>query len=390
MLPRELLLRIGHGAPLRVLVSLLLLTLVQLAGSPCRAQSLPDQIVQDLKRNAASLNPLTVSWDRKRRSGLALEPLLDVIQSRDEKHFLEPEHDTVIYQQEKLWVNTKGAQWAGKKLVMINSDTAFDGELVYVSDSTTPIASVVIMDPAYLATQPDHFLYYCEYLEAAGFRVHNRHGTFRRPPESEVLSLIGRGGTASSVRNSVLDSDQCVEVEVTLPEGRRIFWLDQARQHAVRKHEHYNKNGALVRTTINSQFEELRSPRVWLPRRSLVRDHTWHTIPDKVFKDPILTTSLEVTDLSRKTWPSDRFVIDQTRSGTFVLDSRQETAKQPGAVLRADGMYHYRVPAKPEDLARAVGVGNSRLRTLFVWLNGIAAALVLAYLRIFRRSRRPS
>ena len=185
-----------------VLAGILIPAIAHILPVPSRGEDLPAQVVRDLKDNTAAVNRLTISWEQSRSSRLALDELLEFIKAPGRRAFFHTEYKTVIYQEGKLSCNTKYTQWIDGKFIKVNHDCAFDGKLLYVGDSTDLIPSVIIRDLGNLAAyNTEYYVYYCEYLEAAGFKVHNRHGTIHRAPESDLLYLIGHGGQISSVRD---------------------------------------------------------------------------------------------------------------------------------------------------------------------------------------------
>ena len=348
-----------------------------------------DKVVRDLDSNTAGVRQLSVSWERSRSSKLALDDLLKLIATPDDKDFFLPEFNTVIYQQGKIWRNRTSKDWSDGRLYDRNDDHAFDGKLLYFSDSTREFPVIGILDLDYLATRnSDNFVFYCEFLEAAGYKVYNRFGTIHQPPESELLHLVNHGAEVTGIRLDNVETSTCLSVIVTTQEGRVAFWLDVDKQYAVRKRVSYNYLGKKLTTTVNSEFAEINSPHVWLPKRSVVSHYTWPTIPDNISSDPIVLTDIVVKDLSQKVWPPERFVINATRPGSFVMDSRPEASKMPGAARRDNklGLIHYRLNASPEDLARAVAVNRSRWRRIFIGVG--LPALLLTLFVAYRHSQK--
>lgn len=367
----------------------LLFIILPASWEPSYGEELPDQVVHALQDNAAAVNHLTVSWKEVRSSRLGLDGLLEFIERPDSKAFFHPIYREVVYQEGTLCYNTRYTQWIAGEFIEVNSDCTFDGELLYVGDNTDIIPSVAIHDREFLATHyPETFVYYADYIEAAGFKAYNQYRTIHRQVESDLLHLIGEGAQAKTRPDSVTNGVPCLMVETTMPDRHDVFWLDPAMQYAVRRHEKYNEQQALLQVTENDRFVELPSPRVWMPQASRVDDYTWPTVPDRIEAEPIMSNDLVVNELSQKTWTPDRFVIDYTRPGTFVLDSRQEAAEKPGSALR-DGMYAYRVEVTPEDLALAVAAAKSRRRLVVTQLGALAVIVAVILLAArYRRKRK--
>ena len=376
----------GNGL-LAALVAGAIVVLADGLSAPASGGDLPTEVVQALKDNGAALNPVTISWETKRSSRLPLDELLQLIKQPDEKAIFHPAYGTLTCQEGKFHCNHKYTQWATSRLLTLSYDKTFDGKLFYSADNTPVSPLAVVLDLDHLKTyHPDWSIFSVDYLEAAGFMFHSLRGTIERPPESLVLYLIDQKGQVLNVREATVDSKQCLLVEVTTAAGRIAFFLDLAMQYAVRKMEKYNGNGDLTRTTVNSQFVELPSPHVWLPRRCRVSDYTWYGVPQTVPKEPIVLTDIVVEEPSQKSWPPDRFVID-FKPGTMVGDSRAKAARMPGVIHDEEtGLYSYRIDPKPEDLARAAKLSKSRSRTVVVVFSGLL--FVLTGILALRRYRR--
>ena len=272
---------------------------------------LPKTIAQALKRNADALNPVTASWELKRSSRLSLDELLKLLREPAMRGFFDPEYVTLTFQEGKFYYNHKATQWADNKYSEWNVDTRFDGSVMYGGDSTRSRQTVGISDLNYLRTHhPDWNVYAADYFEAAGFEVHTEQGSIDRPPESELLYLVGHGCRVASVKDVTLESKKGVLVGTTGPEGRVTFLLDPAMQYAVVEMHKYSRNGELAQATANSQLIELNSPRVWLPQRSHVINYTFVTIPGKIAKEPLFSTEIVVKELHQNVWPPSRFVIE--------------------------------------------------------------------------------
>jgi hypothetical protein len=359
--------------------------------SPPQASGMdvPKAANEALARNETALNTLTVSWERTRRSHLPLDQLLRLIKWPNEKAFFHPEYVTLTYQDGRLCYNCKQTQWMEDRFRQVTSDIKFDGKALFIGNLRRSRPVVTIFDSDKLKTyEPECYVLYAEYLEAAGFEVHNRNATVHQPPESEVLYLIRQGADISNVRYVTAHSSKCLLVEVTRAEGRDVFVCDSAMQYAVREMKKYGRNGRLTQTTVNSQFVELPSPHIWLPMQCRVSNHNWHTIPETISKEPIIVTDIHVKELSQKAWPASHFMIDHSKPGTIVGDSRKEAAKMPGAFFdKVDGMYKYTVNPTPEDLAYAVAVSRSRSRRAVIAVC-VILMVVLSAVLVFRQYRR--
>jgi hypothetical protein len=351
------------------------------------AADLSDQIVTALDAKATAVSHLTVSWQQTRTSRLALDELLELIHRPTHRAFLHARYETVIYQGGRLWSNSKYTQWVEGKFVEVSGYRAFDGKLFFSGNNSDFAPSVAIRDLDYLSSHnPDHYVYHAPYLTAAGFKVHNRFGTIDLAPESLLLHLVDNGGQVVATREEALDSIRCLVVEVDMPTGREVFYLDPAIQYATRKRETFDDAQNRLQATLNTKFEKLASPPVWLPRACQIRDYTWRTVPEKIAVEPILVTCLAVTNLNQKVWPAERFVMDHSQPGSFVQDSRPEAAAIPGAVLDDAGLYNYRIDATPDDLARTVKVARSRRRIVWIGASSLAILLLVLLLAVRKKN----
>ena len=163
-------------------------------------EAVPAAVALAVRHNANALNPLTVSWEQKSTSPLALDDLLALIRRPNQRELLLPEYVTMTYQGGVMCYNRRKTQWVGKGYSKWNSDITFDGKLLYSSDTTQIIRSVAIRDLEHLrAYCPKCYVLYAEYFEAAGFQVHNRNVTIHQPPESLLLYLIGHGAGVTAL-----------------------------------------------------------------------------------------------------------------------------------------------------------------------------------------------
>jgi hypothetical protein len=358
---------------------------VTLAG----AAELPETVVQALKSNAAALNPVTISWEQTRSSRFPLAKVLQLTKQPDEKAFFYPENVTVTYQGRAFLCFRKQTQWETRSRDYITwyRDCRFDGKDLYTGNSMDrrPLISVEDLDYA-RKHHPNANRFHAEYLVAAGFKVHNRNATIEQPPESDLLYLVDHEGQISSVQEDVVDSNQLLWVEVAMANGRTRFLLDPSMQYAVHKMEKYNPDSKLIQTTANSEFVELPSPHVWLPKQCRVSDYTWWTIAQTVSEKPIVITDIVVEQLSQQPESPDRFVIE-LKPGTTVFDSRPEAAAILGATRHNDGTHSYRLAPKPEDIAKAVAV--SQRRRGLVSLTCTALLVLVLGILVFRKYRRP-
>jgi hypothetical protein len=245
--------------------------------------------------------------------------------------------------------------------------TSFDGSKLR-SGSNDPgrqnCFRIDTLDHMLKVGDPDAYVFYTEYLDAAGIYIGNRNRDLGSRPQSHVLRLLESDGEAEELTEEAVDGIDCVVVSVKTPPSLHRFWLSPKMGYAVVQHQESNHQGQMLELTHNFEFVELTDPTFWLPKRSQVAHYSWHTAPEIVERDPLNVTEFKVTQLGRAGFDDSQFVINTTIGGSRVADSTIEGEKDE------EGYVQFNVPASAADLERiGFGVPKSSRTAMLVAVN---------------------
>ncbi|GEM_PF-5200688 len=340
-----------------------------------RHRDLPEHTRSALDRNAANLNPVAITWTVVRSSTLPHEELFSKIRMDPVMHrgVIAPESTRYVWQDEMYYQHSwrKSVAMAPDRtprtdvpLVQQESERAFKDGVVYSGnpgrESGIQIGSALlgIIPVAKVISDPARPVVRVDYLRHAGFKMPEtgaEHANMKA--YSQVLYSIADGGRITSVESEPENGYPIEIVEIDSGAERARFGLDPSLNFAVRRQTRWSALGAVILTSEATEFEKLPSRELWLPKRIEVRWHTWHTIPDSHFEEPILTETFELTALDDARQPVEMFDLrnsdDYSRPGTWVGDATMPRAdQQPG------GAVSYQVPATGDDLDKVIQLGT--------------------------------
>jgi len=371
---------------------------------------IPRPVRTALENNAAALNRITVSWERKRSSTLPLPELLERLRCRGDTGFLEPCQVRYTSQDGMFHAFTTYRERDPDQGVRQHrTEVAFDRTSFFVATPLQegekqfpPVILQVTPFAVLIKEQADRHFWDPEYFHEAGFELPGTHAAMRQPPKSQVLALLDQGARLSKVWEECGSDDaSCTVVELTTQDRMYRFDLDPALLYAVRRYEERDRSGARAVVTNNSDFVRLRDLEIWLPKRCRAEWHTWRSVPDQVSPTSLVVVDITASELTRGVIPGETFQIDYNSiPGAFIADGRL-----PGADQKPSGRITYFVSVDPADLEEGVRDVMERgrfaprpRRSGLLW--GVAAGLsfaaavaalgMLGWLRKARRAIEPS
>jgi hypothetical protein len=373
---------------------------------------LPDETRRALEENARKLGPLTVAWERTRRSDFSeAEFLAKAHYSPSDWGVLAPyksryiRQETTFYDYSQWMVpatETKdGIHFAptrAKPLLASQHEVSFDGKAIYFANPLPQMDPVISIDPIerLAAKEPKAHLIRQYYLKEAGFLVPETPVECRdgAPARSLILALIADGAQVEGVGPDQVDGVQMQAVDLATADRRLRFTLDPRKSFAIRRRVERTKSGALAVAVDGSDFEKLPKSSLWLPRRIQVESHALREAPGLLTAQKLLVESYRVTELNDDPVPPERFALKYDKPGTLIADGTL-----PGAEKQPDGRVSYRQPASPEDLEGVILAAtesgykpkSQAMLTVIFWTsNGVAFVALLSYAIYVRRKRTAS
>jgi hypothetical protein len=394
-----------------LLAALLLLCKAPMA--PATVADLPDKVAEALAANAASADPITIRWTRKRESRLRVDALLQQLKLPARmQNLLEPQECEVSFSGGRLyaWRYGKGVQRTEQgdfvSLVLEEIEVASDLSNLYVGsgrevakDPRSQHLAVSSMEDTKRKT-PDGLIFDVEFLFEAGLRFPRTAKEQGSLPRSTVLSLMDKGARLSSTRHEQWHGAACIRVELEAVDRVYVFYLDPALGYAVRGREELTREGKVILRSLASRFARVGSSRLWLPQRIEVSFHSWPTMGGECRPDPLFMQSFDVVAINNAPPPVELFTLTNVynKPGITIGDARLLDA----ATSKALGIefLEYRVPANPEDLENVVRQareqalrkhGSKAFRWFWIWflvVNLAIAAIFITWLRrLSRRAR---
>jgi len=394
-----------------------------LAEAAKASTELPTELRAALDANARAIGPLTVEWERTRRSPLAPSQWTETVKSWiPQVQILAPQQVTLACEGNKFYFYkaqlevpldpVSGKMLLNKPLKKWTFERSFDGKLMFLGTGKKPPngdATLGINDIDTLRkARPDYRYLEPEYFYEAGFKLPEVVREFGPPPQSLILYLLDNRGSLVRVDRERVDTADCLSVEVAWENSIRLtsvkgvefvrdnrkytFHLDPALGYAVRQHEEKSESGDLLERSVCSEFQRVGNGGLWLPRRCEVTEYWGRAFwePKKVFRNPILVSTYRVTRMDDKPVPSELFTLVYTAPGTSICDGRL-----PGSWQGGRGEVCYTIPADPsmldEVIERAIKgkayVPRSRFSTYGVWFISLNAAIVVFLVLYYVRRR---
>jgi hypothetical protein len=348
---------------------------------PAFGATVPEDVRRALEANAAATSRLHVEWTRSRTSQLSVEEFVRKVGQTDRALF-EPNEVIYVRSGDKFYHHDQYYTQVGEDLKLQRGHTAFDGSKLRMGSDSLGRSNAFRVD------SPEHFrqsrplesyVFYTAYFDAVGIHLGNRVSDLFSPPQSVPLMLLKKGAQLQEMTHEVFEGHDCLVLVERAENGLHRFWLAPKMGYAVVRIQELDSKEQLLEETVNSSFEELADPTLWLPKESLVTHYTWYTAPNAVFKEALLTTRFSVNNLTRADVDQFQFIIDTTKGGSQVGDSTIAGVKDK------DGYVQFGIPASERDLNQHAG--QARLR--FSWLIAANAAVfvILAAVWIYRRRR---
>lgn len=310
------------------------------------AAELPMGVRDALEKNAAAATTLEVHWTMQRTSPLPLGDLLKLLEQPKALKLLTPKECRFATTDNKMyfWDQYRGGKkWEVREL-------AFDTECFYEGSKT----GMHITDVSRFAGQSHNQVFVPDFLNAAGIFEPNTYQTFGHAPTSLVLHMLEDGGKLDSVTKETMQGASCLRIDLTYRDYLQKFFLDPVLNYAVRRQEQWS-GSERISATVCDEFRPLKPP-LQLPQKCRTDYYVYmkHSLSDKSL--PLITETSTVTKLSQSPLPHSRFVVTPD-VGMNVADSRLPEARE-----FASGYAGYVVPARPEDMQKAIDKGRTEQR----------------------------
>ncbi|MEK6260678.1 MAG: hypothetical protein AABP62_18925 [Planctomycetota bacterium] len=321
------------------------------------AADLTETLRSALEANAASISPLRVEWTQSPISRMSIQELCRKVGDTNHallhpRNIIYARSGSKFYHHSQYYSDNGGKIDVAGIIQMQRHHTAFDGnKLRSGSDDPNRHNCFVIDTPEHFQEvhHPESYVFYTEYFDAAGIYIGIRAADLFSPPKSVPLMLLEAGGEIKEITQEVFENNECLVLIIRTATALHKFWLAPKMGHTIVRIQELDSKGRLLQETANSSFENLTHPNLWLPRQSLVTYYRWHTAPDAVHSEALLTTRISVSKLTRTEIEASQFVIDATKGGSRVGDSTIEGVKDE------EGYVQFNVPASEIDLNRYAG-----------------------------------
>jgi hypothetical protein len=372
--------------------------------SPAGAQAvLPPEVRQALEHNAAALSPISLTWERTRKSPLPLAQLLERLGPGEDEAFLLPFEMRFRWQDGKFSTyRTFRSVSKDNEVQVWHAESACDGEWFFSGTTTRADAGVPILRIESMErlqkSNPDERMFQADYFRDAGFHLPTTHDVYRDPPRSLIQHLLEDRGQLSGVREQDVEGTRFVLVELTYSATTLRFFLDPALGHAVRRREEWTRDGKRAVVVDNGDFVHFTKPEIWLPRQCHGVWYTWSALPGvytaAVRDEPLVEVTITARELNKDPIGAEQFSLRYDVPGAVIVDGRL-----PGAQKTKEGMVTYRVPAEAADLDAAIAAAqegedfaprgrSGRLLAIVLGGNGAILLAVVGYLLWRRRAVR--
>jgi hypothetical protein len=350
------------------MLALLGLPLVALPNVAQAEVPIPVLMRDSLTRNARDLGPLTLTWERTRRSELSTQEVLARIKyPKTAVEFVEPVRVRFAWQDDKYRVyywrrvpqmDSDFKVRVDKPMTTQESEIAFDGNKFYggtglEAAKAQKMAPVLGIDSIkrFAERHSDSPIVRPDYFLHAGFRLPDRPADHLDPAAASVpLHLVRKGAEVSAVGSESVDGKEYDTLELRTPERRIRFHLDRDMSFAVRRRTEWNVKGELAVRCDCRDFVRAGDSGPWLPTTVTVVWHTWdETLAGACTRGPLFQETFRVQGADRKPMPRDHFVLKYDVPGTYVSDASAE-----GAERSKSGRLNYRIPANAEELDEVI------------------------------------
>ncbi len=155
------------------------------------------------------------------------------------------------------------------------------------------------------------------------------------------------------------------------------FVLDPAMGYAVRRRVEKTPSGEVAVRADCSDFTQLPSSGLWMPRKVEVEWHTWYRVLPRPVKEAVVRETYRVSGLKSEPIPPAQFVLKYNDPGTTVADGTIEGKKD------SLGRVTYEVPAdrsRLDKVIRAAAAGKNYVPSIVSFRRNLILANVLLFL----------
>ena len=395
------------------------------------AAELPEELAAALQQNVADLDPCGVSWTEQYEPPPEIDRRAAIdglgVEEPTETYFA-PRVYRICWNAGRIYQSSINPVIdADGHLATDASETAFDGAIFYLGKPNPGgVKRKRVRQPRLLKDSVDTLIkmngayaqyMVTDYFENAGFRLPCRAHEFRAPTfRSVIAALMLEKGDLTSVARETLRGKivACVRITAENPEWREAqetdieardkllrksgnskqqnadeldwirkrrelppqrlfaFYLDPTLRYAVSRREERYPDGRLISTCDCSDFHQVPGRGVWLPRRCVVQNYSSASAVGKVSATPLMLQTFVLNSCSAKEISQTQFVLNYTKAGTMVSDTTgiDDSTKDVATT--------YIVPARPEDLDRAIEDAKWRATTQSGWSRSSLVFIILS------------
>ena len=361
------------------------------------AADIPEDVAALLRKNAAQLTPLEISWTYRPKSLVSEDRLVAEYGESDLTRFRADRKVTVFLDGAKIFQRARTPQGRfpetgqpqalSDEIGFSESEKAFDNEYWYSgtgTDEVQKIGATPVLTVERLADVRKNLkgkLFRLDYFENVGFFVAQTTDELGTPPLS-LLMHADPALTTSTFSTEELEGEKCYKITSVSSAATTISWLSESKHGALIRSETSGADGNVISRTQNGDFVKLRSRDVWLPKNVDRHLYRWNN-KGPLSKTPVVVEEFRVTHWSDDPITAQQFTLKYDDvPGSIVSDSKL-----------ADTMHstldkvQYRVPANQDDLNRVIenaslGKADVLIPRRSVWSKAIIAVNVLVLLAL--------
>ena len=322
------------------------------------SQTLPDDVREQLERNARALPSVTIRWMQQMKPNGDRREIAKLVgmQAGGEDYLFSQQRLTFALGERSEFRNTIVTP-------MQTSEQSFDGEIFYAGhppverpEGTVPGG---FTRTEVSRMEASHFPWVDPaYLRAAGFVIPATTDELakRTPFASLPLYLLGSGGRVSATSWESQDGRRLFRLEIEAPNPDReralkvnldlfssdtqekrkrierlkrartasptrsyVFLLDASLGYSVRAFAELDE-GRPVLSGTNDDFEQVGDRGVWLPKTCAIDAFSEHYMYPEVRRSPIYRRLMNVEEISTAELPIEHFRVIYNDPGTLVAD----------------------------------------------------------------------
>lgn len=322
------------------------------------AAELPESVLQALSESAGAFAQIQVEYQWHRTTALPSEQIQDVLKVTPGRPEFFGNRDVRYIRQGRMiyaFLRELVQVTIDREKVEVRAyeqERAFNGRKVF--DGTGETAKIDnnsmlhIYDAGRWAnSRPERRFADSLYFTCAGFRVPDTNAAVvaQEPPKSRILYLLNNKlADLAAIRSESSDGSETVQVEIQDFDFIYRFVLDPALNYAVRSFQEMTAGRKLLAVTENSDFQQLGSSPVWLPKACRVDHFSPLQRTEPVYDAPIYSDVITVRVISDEPVPEERFTL-QYKPGTWITD---QTFDDSGDTVT------YQMPADPSQLDEVI------------------------------------